>query len=50
MSRAQAREAQRIGEQAELDRQLLPTNAESNRLARRLRAENTRRTLAASVR
>ena len=47
MSRVQAREAQRIGEQAELDRQLLPTNTEMNREARRVRAANTSRTLAA---
>lgn len=48
MSRVQAREAHRIGLQAELELALLPTKTEFDREARRVRAANISRTLAAT--
>lgn len=49
MTHAQTREAKRIGQQNQIDRAILPTNAELNRESRELRAENIRRTRAAPL-
>lgn len=49
MTRVMAREAQRIGLENQAERELLPSKARLNKIARAVRAANARRTLEAAI-